>query len=77
MPRVEMYDSLESTCVIPCRSILKRFRLQLPDEIAISIPLVIVSGLIQVKASNGSLYAAPFLFANLTSIISTCFLKSN
>lgn len=72
-----MYESLESTCVIPYRSILNLFRLQLPEEIAISSPLVIVSGLIQVSASNGSLYAAPFLFANLTSIMSTCFLNSN
>lgn len=41
IPRVEMYESLDSTWVMPCLSILNLLRTQLPVEIAFSSPRVI------------------------------------
>ena len=77
IPSVEMYDRRESTCVMPWRSILNRFRLQLPDEIAISRPFVIWVALMKLRASKGTPMDRFLRFAYFVSMFSISFLKVN
>ena len=52
IPRADMNDSLDSTCVTPLRSILKRFTVQFPLLIACSRPLLRVSCRMHLMMSN-------------------------
>ena len=66
-----MYESRDNGYVTDSRSILKRFSDQFPEDIVISSPLEMVSGLMHVSASNLSLLAPV-----LDSAMSICFYKS-
>lgn len=52
MPTPATYESRERTWVTPCRSILKRLMIQLPVEMAMTRPLVMMSGRICFVTSN-------------------------
>ena len=53
IPSAEMYESRESTCVTPFRSMRKRFTVQLPLLMACSRPLLMVSWRMHVAMSKG------------------------
>ena len=77
IPSVEIYESLESTWVMPYLSILNLFKIQFPVEIAFSSPRVIWVELMKLRASKGTPKLRFLREACFVSIFSISFLKVN